>query len=83
MASIGTVDSVTDRGCARLPTTTTRSSSCTAISMSRGTVAPAPISTLSRTTGAKPGRVNVTSYVPGCSAEIVSRPAPSVTVVCI
>ena len=29
MASIGTGDSVTDRGCARLPTTT-RSSSCTA-----------------------------------------------------
>ena len=28
MASIGTVDSVTERGCARLPTTTTSSSNC-------------------------------------------------------
>ena len=44
MASIGTGEAVTDRGWARLPTTTTRSSICTAISTSRVVAAPALIS---------------------------------------
>ena len=49
MASIGTCDSVTERGCARLPTTTTRSSNSTASSTSRVTVASPPTATASRT----------------------------------
>ena len=61
MASMGTGDAVTERGRARLPTTTTCSSNCTASSTSRRTVAPAPIATPARTTSRKPGSVNVTS----------------------
>ena len=56
---MGTADAVTDRGCARLPTTTTRSSSCTAISTASAATAPA--ATPSRTTVRNPGRVKVTS----------------------
>ena len=81
MASIGTVDSTTDRGCARLPTTTTRSSSCTAISTSRVVVVSAPTVTALRAAVVKPGSVNVTSYVPGSSAGIENRPARSVKTV--
>ncbi len=81
MASIGTCDSVTDRGWARLPTTTTRSSSSTAIATSRVVVAPAVTSTALRTTVENPDSVNVTSCVPGSSAPIVNRPAASVTTV--
>ena len=55
---MGTCDSVTDRGCARLPSTTTRSASSTAISTSTVTAAPAPTATPPRTTVWKPGRVN-------------------------
>ena len=58
---MGTADAATDRGCARLPTTTTRSSSCTAISTASAATAPAPAATPSRTTVRNPGRVKVTS----------------------
>ena len=44
MASIGTGEAVTDRVWAQLPTTTTRSSICTAVSTSRVVAAPALIS---------------------------------------
>ena len=64
MASTGTADAVTDRGCARLPTTTICSWKRTDSAASSVTVAPALISTTSRIV-AKPGRVNVTSYAPG------------------
>ena len=60
MASIGTCDSVTDRGWARVPSTTTRSSSSTASSTSSVAVARAPTSTASRTASWKPDSVNVT-----------------------
>ena len=60
ITSTGTGDSVTERGWARVPTTTTRSSSPTAISTS--TVAVAPAITATVCGGASnPGRVNVTS----------------------
>ena len=60
MTSTGTGDSVTERGCARVPTTTTRSSRPISISTSTVAVAPAPTSTTCA--GAlKPGRVNVSS----------------------
>ena len=81
MASMGTADSVTDRGRARLPTTTTRSSSCTAISTSRAATAPSAADTPPRTTVRKPGRVNVTSYRPAGSAAIANRPSAPVTAV--
>ena len=58
---MGTADAVTDRGRARLPTTTTRSSSCTGISTASVATTPAPAATPSRTTVRNPGRVNVTS----------------------
>ena len=57
---MGTCDSVTDRGWARLPRTTTRSSSSTASSTSSVAVASAPTSTASRTASWKPDSVNVT-----------------------
>ena len=81
MASIGTVDSTTERGRARLPTTTTRSSSCTAISTSRVVVVSAPTVTALRAAVLKPGSVKVTTYVPGGSAAIANRPALSVKTV--
>ena len=60
MTSTGTGDSVTERGCARVPTTTTRSSRPTSISTSSMAMAPAPTWTTSA--GAlKPGSENVTS----------------------
>ncbi len=58
---MGTCDSVTDRGWARVPRTTTRSASSTAISTSTVAVAPAPTATPPRTTVWKPDRVNVSS----------------------
>ena len=76
---MGTGDSVTERGCARLPTTTTCSSSCTDRAVSRATVAPAPSATPRRTSVWKPVSVNVTSYVPGGSEMNANAPAPSVT----
>ncbi len=82
MASIGTDDSVTDRGWARLPTTTTRSSSCTDSSTSSVIAAPAPTATPARTAVPKSGNVNVTSYVPGASPLNVNRPVWSVRVTC-
>ena len=57
---MGTCDSVTDRGWARVPRTTTRSASSTAISTSTVAVTPAPTAA-TRTTVWKPGRVNVSS----------------------
>ena len=80
MASIGTGDSVTDRGWARVPTTTTSSSNPpTAISTLMEAVAPALTSTTCA--GAvKPERVNVTPYVPGARPLNVNWPVPSVTV---
>ena len=60
IASIGTGDSVTDRGYARLPTTTTCSSSSTDRTASTVAVAPAPTATPRRTYVRKPGSVNVT-----------------------
>ena len=75
--STGTADSVTDRGWARLPTTTTSSWSCTDISISRVTVAPAVSSARSRTTVVKLGRL---SYTPGGNA-ILYLPLLSVNVV--
>ena len=60
MTSTGTGDSVTDRGWARVPTTTTSSSMPTAISTSR--TAGAPALTCTTSAGAsKPGSENVTS----------------------
>ena len=81
MASMGTADSVTDRGRARLPTTTTRSSSPTPISTASGVAAPSASATPPRTTVRKPGRVNVTSYRPAGSPPIANRPSPPVTAV--
>ena len=75
------VGAVTDRGWARLPTTTTCSSICTAISTSRVVAAPALISTPVRTTSRNPGSVNVTSYAPGSSAVSANVPASSVEAV--
>ena len=82
MASIGTGEAVTDRGWARVPTTTTCAASPpTAISTSRTAVAPALASTTCAGT-VKPERVNITSYVPGASPLNVNWPVPSVTVPC-
>ena len=58
---MGTGDSVTERGCARLPTTTTCSSSATDSTASTVTAAPAPAATPRRTSVRKPGSENVTS----------------------
>ena len=60
ITSTGTVDSVTERGRARLPTTTTSSSRPMAISTSSMTGAPAATSTICAGT-LKPGSENVTS----------------------
>ena len=76
---MGTGDSVTERGCARLPTTTTCSSSCTDRAVSRVTFAPAPSATPRRASVWKPGSVKVTSYTPGGSPVSANAPAPSVT----
>ena len=60
ITSTGTADAVTDRGSARLPTTTTCSSSPISISTSTMAVAPALTSTIAA--GAlKPGSENVSS----------------------
>ena len=62
MTSTGTAEVVTDRGSARLPTTTTACTSPpTSISTSRVTVASALIATASRVNTLKPGRLNTTS----------------------
>ena len=61
MASIGTGEAVTDRGWARLPTTTIRSSIATVMSISRVVAAPARMSIPARTTSRNPGSVKVTS----------------------
>ena len=61
MASIGTGEEVTERGRARLPTTTICSASSTVSVTSRFVASPVRTSTLSRTTAWKPGSVNVTS----------------------
>ena len=53
---MGTCDSVTDRGWARLPRTTTRSASSTAISTSSTAVAPAPTATPPRHDGLEAGQ---------------------------
>ena len=82
MASMGTGDSVTERGWPRLPTTTTCSASSTVSSTSSVFVAPARTST-ARTTSWKPGSVNVTSYGPGGSAAMANAPVPSVTATCV
>ena len=82
MTSIGTAEAVTDRGWARVPTTTTCSASPpTAISTSRATVAP-PRTSTTCAGAVKPERVNVTAYVPGASPLNVNWPVPSVTVTC-
>ena len=80
ITSTGTVDSVTERGRARLPTTTTCSSSPTSISTS-SMAAPASTSTICA--GAlKPASSNVTSQVPGARPLKAYRPVPSVKVTC-
>ena len=76
---MGTVDSITERGWARLPTTTTRSSNCAVITMSSVVVSDAAIATPRRTSLTKPGSVNVTSYVAGGSAGKANRPVASET----
>ena len=82
MTSIGTAEAVTDRGWARVPTTTTCTASPpTAISTSRATVAP-PRTSTTCAGAVKPERVNVTSYVPGTSPLNVNWPVPSVTATC-
>ena len=70
MASIGTGEDVTDRGRARLPTTTTCSASSTVSVTSRLVAAPARTSTPSRTTAWKPGSVKATSYAPAVRPPI-------------
>ena len=83
MTSIGTAEAVTDRGSARVPTTTTCSTSPpNTIATSRVAVAPALTSTTCVGT-VKPKRVNVTSYVPGTSPLNMNWPVPSVTVACV